>query len=97
MNLPNETNESSNSMMTIGQVMMRLKVGRPCVQKLMDSGQLKAVKMSKRIIRISESALKEYIEQAENPQPPAALVKAPVPGDQPEASPEDEEKDKPSS
>lgn len=80
MNLQNE-NETSNSM-------MRLKVGRPCVQKLMDSGQLRAVKMSKRIIQVLESALKEFIEQAKYPHPPAPQVKASEQGYQPEASPE---------
>jgi excisionase family DNA binding protein len=68
MNTSIDNNDNQNSMMTIPQAMMRLRVGRPCIQKLMDSGQLKFVKMSERIIRISESALKEYIEQAENPK-----------------------------
>lgn len=68
MTQSHENNDNQNSMMTIPQAMMRLRVGRPCIQKLMDSDQLKFVKMSERIIRISESALKEYIEQAENPR-----------------------------
>jgi excisionase family DNA binding protein len=95
MNVPNENNESLNSMMTIGEAMMRLRVGRPCIQKLMDSGQLKSVQMSQRIIRISESALKEYIEQAENRHVAAPGVDTPEPGVQPEALADDTE-EKPS-
>jgi hypothetical protein len=57
----------------------------------MDSGQLKFIKISPRIIRISESALSEYIKKAESPQEPASEEKPPEPGVETVVIPENEE------
>jgi excisionase family DNA binding protein len=54
------------ALLTIIEVMLRLKVGRPAVMKLIEEGELRSIRMSPRIIRVSEGALEEYIQTAES-------------------------------
>jgi excisionase family DNA binding protein len=64
-NTTHSEGSQSSALLTIIEVMLRLKVGRSAVMKLIEEGELRSIRMSPRIIRVSEGALDEYIQNAE--------------------------------
>lgn len=54
-----------NRTYTVKQVAQMLQVGRGQVYDLIYMGKIKAIRLSERCIRISESALQEFIKNAE--------------------------------